>query len=539
MPMSVKANEYKQIASVIRWDGLSLSKNSGVSQTITIKSIPDLKQFNGGWGIGLGNSPVFLSAYVEIIAQINNPGMFIFGFRDVASDVRFKQSESTRCSSFNSNGFGDASSFQALCTTSIKLIPDEYLVEIRPETWGEETSWTAEVTSKKTGIKLNLGTISFTASKTALKNSLTTGVWNQTSVYGGGPYGGSGEFTCENMQSATATYSRPVGINSSTQGRLSSTSSTDNQNNQSKCNAISFIENSDGSVTNVHGTREVVQPSSTQSPSPTNIPSVSPSPKEIPTPSTTLSPSASSSSVAQTNLISKQKLSFSSIFVTGNTLNINVNLGDRKPSQIFIIAPEFTARKDGKVPGTISGSKASWELPIPISTSGKLLPLKLVASSDGLDEVQEETEVQIPMLTTGISEVAPKAPINVRANFIGTELFVSAQIEITGKAVPTSGFIFSNDLGLKNSKPSTGEIVGNKILFSIPVSANKVGKKISYSIYTANKIGKSPLISKTYVIPGLPSAPSIQKPTSTISCSKGALLRTFVSTACPPGWRNN
>jgi hypothetical protein len=468
--------------------------------------------------------------------------MFIFGFRDLASDVRFRQSASTRCSSFNYNGFGDQNSFQAACTTSLKLAPDEFLIEIRPEVWGEDSSWTAEVTPKTTGIKINLGTISFTATKTALKNSLSTSARNQTSVYGGGPYGGSGDFTCENMQSATATYSRPVGINSSTQGRLASTSSTDNQNNQSKCNSISFVEGSDGSVTNIHGTRDISQPVTSPSPSPITTPSPLDSPTEKPNQTVTASPipspslTVSSSPASQNIAPPKQKLNFSSIYVTGNTLNVNVNLGDRKPSQVFIIAPEFTARKDGKVPGTISGDKATWQLSIPNSSSGKLLPLKLITNNDGVDEIQEETEVQMPILATGVSEVAPKIPMNVRASYIGTEILVSAQIEITGKGVPTSGFIYSNDLGVKSTKAIVGEIVGNKILYSIPVSASKAGKKISYSLYTLNKSGRSPLVTKSYSIPGLPSAPTIRQPTSTISCSKGALLRTFLSSACPPGW---
>lgn len=220
----------------------------------------------------------------------------------------------------------------------------------------------------------------------------------------------------------------------------------------------------------------------------------------------------------------------------GNKLNINVNIGDGKPDNVFLIAPQLTQEKDGKIAGKVSGSSALWSLVLPTSLSGSLIPIKLISLKSGIESDPLSTQVQVPNLQVGESSLAPKSPQKLRSNFLGAELLVTAQIEISGKAIPKQGFLYAPSVGVGQTKPIRAEIIGNKMIFSIPLKARDRGKTVNYFVYSSNQAGRSPTVSGRYVVPKLPALQAAKPPAVTITCIKGSQLRTFIADKCPPGW---
>lgn len=228
--------------------------------------------------------------------------------------------------------------------------------------------------------------------------------------------------------------------------------------------------------------------------------------------------------------------------VEGNQLNIDVNIGDKVvPDNVFLIAPNLSNGVDEKLPAKISGSKAAWSIPLLPALSGKLIPLRIVSSSKGIESEPLETEFQVPIISApNTTERAPKAPSNLKSNFIGTDLLITAQIETSGNAIPDKGFLLSPGLGVKSSKPIVGELIGNKVIFTVPIKQKNLGKQYEYKIYTKNEIGDSKTITGKVKVPApkptmtIPKQPQVQ---TTISCIKGTVLRTFLATKCPPGWK--
>lgn len=228
--------------------------------------------------------------------------------------------------------------------------------------------------------------------------------------------------------------------------------------------------------------------------------------------------------------------------VEGNQLNIDVNIGDKViPDNVFLVAPNLSNGVEEKIPAKISGNKAAWSIPLLPTLSGKLIPLRILSSSKGIESEPLETEFQVPIINApNATERAPKTPSNLKSSFIGTDLLITAQIETSGNAIPAEGFLLSPRLGVKSSKPLVGELIGNKIIFTIPIKQKNIGKQYEYKIYTKNEIGNSKTATGRAKVPAprstitLPKQPQVQ---STISCLKGSVLRTFLATKCPPGWK--
>jgi hypothetical protein len=241
-----------------------------------------------------------------------------------------------------------------------------------------------------------------------------------------------------------------------------------------------------------------------------------------------------SSSEKSKNSLSQPVLN--QINFVGNELNINIGLGDSKPDNVLLIAPQLTQNKDGKIPGKISGSNAEWTIKLPSALSGTLIPITLVSLKVGVESDPITTQVQVPNLQSGESTLAPKAPQKLRSNFLGAELLITAQIEVSGKAIPKQGFLYAPAVGISQAKPIKAETIGNKMIFSIPVGARDRGKVVKYFVYSSNQAGRSPISSGTYSIPKLPVIQPVKPPAVTITCVKGNQLRTFISEKCPPGW---
>ena len=235
-----------------------------------------------------------------------------------------------------------------------------------------------------------------------------------------------------------------------------------------------------------------------------------------------------------------QTPTLSGINFVGNKVEVNVNLGSTNRSDsVILIAPGLFAGNASSAKGTISGNNASWRIPLSAALSGKFIPLTIIGSANGIDSEPLLADLQIPKLENKEeSKLAPSKPTNLRSSFIGTDLVVTAQIETSGNSVPDKGFIYSTQLGITKAKPIKGEIIGNKIAFSLPIKQRQLGSNVRYEIFTSNSIGTSPISAGSHRIPKLQvgKIPSIPVQTKTVSCRKGNSIRTFAASKCPPGW---
>ena len=92
------------------------------------------------------------------------------------------------------------------------------------------------------------------------------------------------------------------------------------------------------------------------------------------------------------------KPSLSFINITGNTLNLSVNVGSGsgKPDQIYLMAPQLSSLNGGKILGKMSGSKATWAIKLDKALSGKTIPLKIVGVKNGVESEAIQTNYVIP-----------------------------------------------------------------------------------------------------------------------------------------------
>ena len=108
----------------------------------------------------------------------------------------------------------------------------------------------------------------------------------------------------------------------------------------------------------------------------------------------TISTNTSQSSPSTTQI----KPSLSLINITGNTLNLSVNVGSGsgKPDQIYLMAPQLSSLNGGKILGKMNGSKATWAIKLDKALSGKTIPLKIVGVKNGVESEAIQTNYVIP-----------------------------------------------------------------------------------------------------------------------------------------------
>jgi hypothetical protein len=241
--------------------------------------------------------------------------------------------------------------------------------------------------------------------------------------------------------------------------------------------------------------------------------------------------------------------SFSLINITGNKININVNLGSvssSRPDQVYLVAPKLGILDSNKLFGDISGSKASWSIDFDKLLSGTAIPLKVVGVKNGVESDAVEQNFNVPdaaKLTSNKS--APAAPKNIKSRIVGTSGVITAEATVKVGALATSAYIFGTSLGVPASQAILGELIGTKILFEVPLKSSMAGKTYPFTIYLQNEAGKSQPMQGKLVVPAAPKVPSgsIKLPTQTkapktVFCVKGSQTRTFAASSCPPGWKN-
>ena len=242
--------------------------------------------------------------------------------------------------------------------------------------------------------------------------------------------------------------------------------------------------------------------------------------------------------------------SFSLINITGNKLNVSVNLGNAgasRPDSVYLVAPKLGILDSNKLFGDVSGSKASWSIDFDKLLSGAAIPLKVVGVKNGVESEPLEQDFNAPAAVDKLltNKSAPLPPKNVKSRIVGTSAIISAEATVKTGALATQAFVFGPSIGLSKVQAVAGDIVGNKVLLEVPLKAAMAGKKLLVTIYLSNEAGDSKPVQTVIVVPAAPKIPSgtIKLPTQTkapktVLCLKGSQTRAFAANSCPPGWKS-
>lgn len=234
---------------------------------------------------------------------------------------------------------------------------------------------------------------------------------------------------------------------------------------------------------------------------------------------------------------------FNTFNVTGNTLNLNVNIGagSNKPDKVFLIAPQLGIQLgDSASSGKISGNNATWAVPLTSAVLGKSIQLQFISNRDGVDSDPLVRSIAIPNSTTSKNknQKPPLAATSPKYSVSGAKVILTAKIQPKVGANPMSGYLTAADIGITPENSILGKISGNQIIFTMPLLPSMMGKKTKTEIYMVNEMGESKPLSVTLAI-AAPKQPTIVKPTQqvqTVICKKGIQTRTFAGKKCPPGW---
>lgn len=232
---------------------------------------------------------------------------------------------------------------------------------------------------------------------------------------------------------------------------------------------------------------------------------------------------------------------FSGIKISGNTLNISVNLGSSRPDTVYLIAPKLSLNSQEKLPGEINGDVAKWVINFDPNLLKGNIPLRFVSTKDGLSSNETKIDYLIPDLNQKSNAPAklPAAPAKITSRLVGVDLLVSAKIITNGANAATGVSLYSKTLGISRSKAIKGNLIANGVIFSVPITPNALNQKIDLNLFSSNKIGDSQVVVSSFSIP-VPKSPTYtagNQNTSTVVCSKGQTIRTFLSKNCPPGWK--
>jgi branched-chain amino acid transport system substrate-binding protein len=248
-----------------------------------------------------------------------------------------------------------------------------------------------------------------------------------------------------------------------------------------------------------------------------------------------------SATCAPSSVVKPSTPTFSSVNFSGNTININVNIGSSassRPDKVYLVAPKLGVNSSTPLEGKISGSTASWSLPLTNILSGVSIPLEIVGEKNGV-----ASEPLIGSYTKPAASITavPPAPTNYSSRIVGTSAIITIQVSEKESSRASSAHLYSSALGIKKNPGLQGDVVGTKALIEVPIKASMAGKKYPLTIYLKNSKGESKPLNATLTIPKAPKAPTLPttqpKPTvpKAVICSFGSQTRTFEDD-CPPGW---
>ncbi len=236
---------------------------------------------------------------------------------------------------------------------------------------------------------------------------------------------------------------------------------------------------------------------------------------------------------------------FSGVNFTGNKINIAVNIGTNsatRPDKVYLVAPKLGFTASNPLAGVISGSSATWSVSLDKMLAGTMIPLEVVSEKNGVKSESASATYKAPSVLSETTK-APDAPKNYKQRIVGSAAVVTVEATLKSGAIATDSYLFSKSLGIAKSDALQGEVIGNKVVFELPIKASMAGKRFPLSIYLSNEIGDSKPLAATLVIPAAPKAPSIPSVTikppknpETVICVRSSQTRAFSGTKCPPGW---
>jgi len=249
------------------------------------------------------------------------------------------------------------------------------------------------------------------------------------------------------------------------------------------------------------------------------------------------------------NLTKPTTPTFSGVNFVGNKINVNVNIGSTsssRPDKVYLVAPKLGINPSTPVEGKISGSTASWSLPLGNLLSGVAIPLEIVGEKNGV----KSEPLTGSYITPAVSITAvPPAPTNYSSRIVGSSAIISIQVSAKESSRAASAHLYSSALGIKKNPGLQGDVVGTKALIEVPIKASMAGKKYPLTIYLKNSKGESTPLNATLTIPKAPKAPTLptalpkpvvpKVPLKTVICSFGNQTRAFEGDDCPPGWGKN
>ena len=254
------------------------------------------------------------------------------------------------------------------------------------------------------------------------------------------------------------------------------------------------------------------------------------------------SSSTGSTSGQTTKVATKPKAPiFSGIKISGNTLNINVNLNSSQPDIVYLVAPKLTGDISQKILADISGDNATWSIKFDPKVLKGNIPISFLSVKGGESSAETKINYLLPASGSKLESISsvPAAPTAISSKVVGENLIVTAKIVSTGKSATSSVSLYSNALNINRAKALKGDLLNNSVVFSIPVTPGTLSKKIDLNLFASNKIGSSKVVTTSYSLP-IPKSQSFKTSNQNIEttiCVKGPTVRTFASKTCPPGWQ--
>jgi hypothetical protein len=253
--------------------------------------------------------------------------------------------------------------------------------------------------------------------------------------------------------------------------------------------------------------------------------------------------SNTSSTNTESSKVIIKKPQFTLVNLVGNKINIEVNIGSagtNRPDNVYLVAPKLGIIESKKLFGKISGSTVSWSIDFDKLLSGSTIPLKVIGVKNGIESEPSEQDFKAPASTSKntSNKSVPNSPKNVKSRIVGSSAVITAEITTKANGNPNQAFLFAPSIGLTKSNALAGEIVGNKILFEVPIKNSMAGKKLPVTIYLSNEIGDSQPVQTVVSVPAAPKSPTPTIKPNGISCLKGSQTRNFAGKSCPPGWKN-
>lgn len=500
----VAAEGQNQVSSHIDWSDVTLSTDTGLSQSITPLNVPLRSSGNVDWSIHMGNSQIALWPSFTL----SNSGFAMFAFYDVPAGSKVENVGTATCSLRSGNAFQTPNTWRSSCSAPLMPISDEtYTFYVKPYKVKDSQWWAGFVMIGSTGKSIELGHLENNPSNATLSASKSMRGYNQITFWD------DVLPPCSKIPNFSAIIGPLTTPGTGNTPRVSGIRLSENCPGLSKIETLSDPVRYRINMGNIGLKQE--------------------------TPNTT--------PIQPANNSKPDRPTFSLVNFTGNKVNINVDLGSgaNKPDKIYLIAPKIGATEAKKVYGKISGNMATWSFSLSKLLSGDLVPMKIVSLKNGIEFDSLEENFLVPSLSSAISNKAvPVAPKNITSRVIGTSGIVTAVATVKAGAIAKSASLFGSSLGISPSKVLEGEVIGTKVVFEIPIKTSMAGKTYSFTIYFANDAGKSAPVQGKISIPGLPkiSTEGLTIPDGalvgkTILCSKGSQARTFVAKSCPPGWK--